>query len=152
VPTTGDVVDKLQAAQLKICEARASTISLIMNSANTRSQNQITLFTKIASEVEAFSLSSGKTVTGYGGLVNTINTAEATANSDLAALKAAGPFSCTSTDPKGVVSNYQADLQKERADLTVLRTDVKNLIVAVAQANGASLSTSVKAQGSTTNE
>jgi hypothetical protein len=137
----------LKTAQLKLCQDRAQLITTIMTSADTRAQNQITLFGNIATRVEAFYTSKGKTVPNYAQLVAVVNTAEAKANTDLTTLKANSTFSCNGDNPTGTVSAYRTDLGTEQTDLQNLRAAVKSLIIGVAKAEDFTLSSTATQGG-----
>jgi hypothetical protein len=137
--TTAQVKQRLSPPQLKTCQNRSALIGTIMNRANTRAKNQITLFVNIASHVESFYTSKGKTSTTYPQLVTAVNSAEAQATTDLATLKSDSTFSCGSNNPGGAVSVYRTDLLAVQEDASNLRSAVKNLITSVAQAEGYTL-------------
>ena len=130
----------LQAAQLKMCQKRQTAISNIMSRIDMRAQNQITLFSTIASRVEAFYTKKSKTVSNYNTLVGDISTAKTQTESDLSTMKANDSFNCSVSNPRGIVSSFQGYLKQEISDLQSYRTSVKNLIVAVAIANGVTIS------------
>lgn|SRR5487761_1534567 len=139
----------LATAQLKACQNRENAINNIMTRIDTRAQNQITLFGTIATRVEAFYTKQGKTVSNYDQLVAAVNTAEAQANTDFGTVKTNSTFSCSASDPKGMVTAFQGYLKTEISDLQNYRTAVKNLIVAVASANGVTVSNSNQSSAST---
>ena len=134
----------LLAAQLRSCQNRQNAINIIIGRIDTRAQNQITLFNTIATRVENFYTKRGKTVSNYSQLVAAVNTAELQANTDFGTLKSTSSFSCTVSNPKGMVTQFQSYLKLEISDLQNLRTAVKNLIVGVATANGVTVSTTAK--------
>lgn len=140
--TTGQAngATHLAAAQLKACQNRESAINNIMQRIDTRGQNQLTLFGTIANRVEGFYTSKGKTVSNYDQLVAAIDTAKTQATTDLSTLQSNSSFSCSSSNPKGMVTAFQGYLKTEITDLQNYRTAVKNLIVAVASANGVTVS------------
>lgn len=139
----------MQAGQLKACQNRQSAITNIMNRIDTRTQNQLNLFSTIATRVENFYTSQGKTFSNYTQLVNAVNAAKAKAETDLTTLKSNTTFSCSSTNPKGMVTAFQSYLMTAISDLQNYRTAVKNLIVGVATANGVTVSTSATSTTST---
>ncbi len=132
---------KLAAAQLKSCQNREAAINTIMTRIQTRAQNQLNLFGTIANRVEAFYTKSGKTLSNYSTLVAQVNAAQTQAQTDFSSLKSDSNFSCSSSDPKGMVLAFQGYLKLEISDLQNFRTSVKNLIVGVASANGVKVST-----------
>ncbi len=132
----------MTAGLLKACQNRQAAITNIMLRIDTRAQNQIALFSTIATRVENFYVSQGKTISNYNQLVAAINQAAIKANTDFATLKTSSAFSCTATNPKGMVTTFQSYLKLEISDLQNYRSAVKNLIVGVASANGVIVSTS----------
>lgn len=136
--TTGRPIDPgsqagthLANAQLKSCQNRQKAINTIMARIVTRGDKQLTLFNTITQRVEAFKTSKNLIVTNYNALVATLQTDQTKAANDLTAMRTNGTLDCTGTDPKGMVSAFQADLNTDVSDLQTYRTDVKNLIVAV---------------------
>lgn len=129
-----------QAAMLRVCQNRENAINNIINRIDTRATNQLTLFSTIATRVEAFYTKQGKTTADYATLVAAVNTAQAKATSDLSTLKSNSSFTCSNTNPKGMVLAFQGYLKTAITDLKSFKTAVKNLIVGVATANGVTLS------------
>ena len=132
----------MAAGLLKACQNRQAAITNIMSRIDTRAQNQIALFSTIATRVENFYVSQGKTFNNYNQLVAAVNQAAIKANTDFATVKTDSTFSCTSPNPKGMITSFQSYLKLEISDLQNYRLAVKNLIVGVASANGVNVSTS----------
>lgn len=150
---TAEVKEQLQSSQLRTCQDRENVITEIMNRADTRAQNQLALFTNIATNVENFYVSKGKAVSIYGQLVAAVNADETQTSTDLATLKADSTFACNGNNPSGVVSTYRSDLTTVQTDLQNLRNAVKNLIAGVAHAEGYTLpSTTSTTSGGNSNE
>lgn len=122
---------KLQDASLMLCEKRQTNINNILTRIVTRGTNQMNLFLSIATKVEAFKTNEDLTVTNYDALAAAISTDQAKITADLATMKTSDTISCTANDPKGMISNFQTELKTDIIDLLQLKTDVKNLIVAV---------------------
>ena len=137
----------LAAAQLKACQNRQNAINNIMTRIDERAKNQITLFNTIATRVENFYTTQGKTLNNYAQLVTAVNNAKDQADTDFATMQSTGTFSCTLNNPKGIVTAFQGYLKTEISDLQNYRLAVKNLIVGVASANGVTLSASNTNQG-----
>ncbi len=144
-PTTGQT--HLAAAKLRACQNREAAINNIMSRIDTRAQNQLTLFGTIAARVENFYTSKSKSISNYDQLLAAITLAKSQAETDLSTMEANSSFSCTANNPKGMVTAFQGYLKTEINDLQSYRTSVKNLIVAVAQANGVTVSDQSNAQG-----
>ncbi len=140
----------LAAAQLTACTHRQTAINNIMLRIDTRAQNQINLFSTIATRVEAFYTKQGKTVANYSQLVAAVSAAKAQALSDFATVKTNSTFNCSSSNPKGMVTAFQGYLKTEISDLQNFKLAVKNLIVGVASANGAKLSASTNVSSTST--
>jgi hypothetical protein len=138
---TGDQ-HRLAAPQLQTCQGRATAITAIMKRIDTRTQNQFTLFGTVAANVESFYTSSGKAVSNYDQLVAAIATAKGQAQTDLTTLQTASTIDCSGSDPKGQVTAFQSDLKTEMTDLQSYRSAIKDLIKAVAAANGVTVSSS----------
>lgn len=132
----------LSEGKLKSCLNREKTINNILSRIDIRTQKQLNLFGTIATRVEGFYTLKGKTVTNYNQLVASVATAKAQAEKDYIAMQTNSSFSCEVTNPKGIVINFKAYLKTEITDLQNYRNAVKNLIVAVASANSANVSTS----------
>ena len=140
----------LAVGQLKACQNRESAVNNIMSRIDTRAQNQINLFSTIATRVENFYVKQGNTLANYNQLVLAVNTAKSNAEADFGTLSSGSTFSCTANNPKGVVNAFQGYLKTEISDLQTFRTSVKNLIVGVASANGTTVSTSNQSQTGST--
>ncbi|HEX7368065.1 MAG TPA: hypothetical protein VF261_00205 [Candidatus Saccharimonadales bacterium] len=137
----------LAAAQLKACQNREAAINNIMGRIDTRAQNQLTLFGTVATRVENFYTSKSETVSNYDQLVVAIASAKSQTETDFGTMQANSTFDCSASNPKGMVTAFQGYLKTEISDLQNYRTSVKNLIVAVAQANGVTVSNQSSAQG-----
>ncbi len=150
--TTGqnNAQQHIAAAKLKMCQKRQVAINNIMSRIDTRAHNQITLFSTIATRVENFYTKKSKTVSNYSQLVRDIAAAKLQAETDLSTMKANAIFNCNAINPKGMISSFKGYLKQEISDLQNFRTSVKNLIVAVASANGVTLSNSTSHQASST--
>lgn len=139
---------QLNHAKLNACHNRKTAINNIMARIDTRAKNQLALFSTIATRVENFYLSKGKIVSNYSQLVADINVADAKAQTDLSTLQTSSSFHCSVNNPKAVVTAFQGYLKITISDLQNYRTTVKNLIVAVASANGVKVSTSSQTNSS----
>lgn len=144
-PTTDQT--RLAAAKLRACQNRENAINNIMSRIDTRAQNQLTLFGTIAARVENFYTSKSRSISNYDQLLAAITLAKSQAETDLSTMEANSSFSCTANNPRGMVTAFQGYLKTEINDLQNYRTSVKDLIVAVAQANGVNVSDQSNAQG-----
>ena len=125
----------------KACQNRQVAITNIMTRIDMRANNQINLFSTIASRVEAFYTKQGKTVSNYPALVAAVDQAQTTATTEFSTLKTNTGFTCSKSNPKAMVLTFQSYLKTEISDLHAFKTAVKNLIVGVATANGVKVST-----------
>ncbi len=141
---------RLSANQLRVCQKRQTVIANIMTRINTRMQNQIQLFSTIATRVETFYTKQGKTLSTYSQLVAAVNSAQTLATTNLVNVKSSSTFSCSSANPVTLITTFRTNLKTEISDLNNFKTAVKNLIVGVASANKVTVSTSAQSnvQGS----
>lgn len=121
---------------LRACQARQDAIKTRMMSLTRLATNIEMVFGSIAVRVEDFYTNkvvpSGKSLGNYNALVADIATKKGIADTDLASAESlVNSFSCTSDDPRGLLTNFRLDMQKVKSDLKDYRTSIKNLIVAV---------------------
>jgi len=122
---------RLSKTKLDVCAKKTKHVNQVMNRVTERATAQLAVFSKISDRTQAFYLSKGKTVAGYDALVATAAAAKVKAETDIAALKATGAFTCNSADPKGSVAAFKTKTKLVVTDLKAYKTAVKNLIVAV---------------------
>lgn len=139
---------RLADAKLKACQKREAAITKIITRINTRTENQLGVFDKIATRTEAFYTTKGKTLSNYDALVAAVASAKAQAETDLSAMKTADGFKCDGSDPKGMVASFKSSLKSEISDLKAYRTAVKNLIVGVKSVQGTTSSASKSPEAS----
>ncbi len=135
---------RLEAARLKVCEARQQGITQHMSSMVTTSTNHLNVFSDIASRVEAFYASKGKTVANYDTLVADVNAKKTAAETAIATAKASSTsFSCADANPQLAGQQFKDAHAAVIKALQDYRTAIKNLIVAVrsAQANATTSTT-----------
>lgn len=138
----------LASGLLIACQHRQTAIDNIISRITDRSQAQLTLFGTIASRVEAFYVKQGKTVSNYQTLVSQITTTANQATTDFNMVESVPTFDCTSADPVSTINTFRGYLSTEITDLQNYRLSVKNLIVAVAKANGVTISSSTNSSTS----
>lgn len=127
---------RLDAAKLKVCEARKTKIAAIMKRAVTRAENHVAVFDKIATRVKEFYAKKGNTLANYDELVAAVDAAKAKTVADIETLKTLDDLNCSSEDPKGNAEDFKTALHTVTEDLKAYRTAVKNLIVGVKSAQG----------------
>ena len=139
---------KAAAGQLKACQNREKAITNIMTRIADRGQKQLTLFSTIATRVETFYTSKGKTLSNYDTLVADVNAKQTAAQTAVDTIKSASTsFSCDNPDPKGVVNSFKDSLKSEISALQDYRTSVKNLIVGVKSVQGTTTSSTDQTTG-----
>lgn len=126
----------LSTGALRACQARENAVKDRMTSLTNLATNIEKVFDSIATRVEDFYtnkvLPSGKTLSNYSALVADISAKKAIVDTDLASAQSlVNTFSCTTDDPRGLLTNFRIDMQKVKTDLKNYRTAIKNLIVAV---------------------
>ncbi len=100
-----------------------------------RGQKQIELVNTIATRVEAYKVDKQLTVAGYDALLAEVNARKAAAVTVVDAAKAAKvEFKCDGTDPKGAASTFKDGLKLQNEAIKAYRDAVKNMLVAVKQA------------------
>lgn len=123
---------RLQGTKMTLCENHKDVITAIMARIADRGQKQTDLFATIATRVETFYTKSGKTVTNYNTLVADVNAKHTAALAAVAKIKAdSNTFTCSATNPQGIVTSFKSDLKLEISALQAYRTSVRNLTVAV---------------------
>lgn len=145
---------KRSAQVIKVCQTHEKNIQKRLTSLTNLVDNMIIKFDAITTRVKNHYtiklVPAGKTISNYDALVADINTKKAAvttalnkANSDVAG------FSCTSvSDPKTDLTTYKKDMQTVKSALQDFRKSIRNLIVAVAKANGEKLEESPEPSGS----
>ncbi len=138
-PSTG----RLDLAKLKVCQKREASVDNTLSRIAQRGQNQLDLFTAIASKVETFYTSKGKTLSNYDALVADVTAKKAAAQATVNTIKADSvTFKCDGSDPKDAVATFKTALKSEIAALQAYKTSVKNLIVGVKSVQGSTTSAS----------
>jgi len=132
---------RLGEAKLKVCQARENVIKNRTEQLVNLVTNMEEKFDAISGRVETYYTSkvvpSGKTVANYDSLVADINNKKAAVGTALTtAQNAVTGFSCTSSDPKGQLTQFRQDMQAVKSALKDYRTSIKNLIVAVRSVTG----------------
>ena len=127
-----EVEGRLQGTKMTLCENHKDVITAIMARIADRGQKQTDLFATIATRVETFYAKSGKTVTNYNTLVADVNAKHTAALAAVAKIKTdSTTFTCSTTNPQGIVTSFKSDLKLEISALQAYRTSVRNLTVAV---------------------
>ena len=98
-------------------------------------------FDAIAAKVQDYYTSklvpAGKTVSNYDALVADIQTKKSAIQTALTKAQTdISGFSCTGSDPKGLLKKFSEDMKSVKQALNDYRTAIKNLIVAVHSVTG----------------
>lgn len=132
---------RLADAKLKACQNRERTITKILSRISDRGTKQLEVFNKIAERTKEFYVTKGKTLSNYDDLVAEVDAKKAAAEAAVEAIKSSSiEFACDGEDPKGTASMFKESLKAEIAALKNYKTAVKNLIVGVKSAQGATSS------------
>lgn len=118
------------------CQSREEAVKKNLGQLNRLVTNMLSVFDRHATRVQTFYTSTlvpaGKTLPNYDALVADIQTKRVAVEKALAEAEAgAADFSCTSGDPKQLLTQYRVDMQATKNALKVYRTSIKNLIVAM---------------------
>lgn len=146
-----NVREKLATKRLEVCEKRQAKINDIARRGATQNTKQLAVFQKIEAKVMQFA--TNKNITGEA-----IDAALAVANEKEAAAVAAievsqsTTFDCATTDGANPGSAIKQAMTSRHSALKEYRTAVKNLIVAVKQANNETKSTDAATDTTTTEE
>ncbi len=139
---------KLPEVKLKVCQIREKSIDNIMSRIAERGQKQLDLFTTIATRVETFYTTKGKTLSNYDALVADVNAKKAAAQAAVDQVKSdKANFKCDGTDPKGAADSFKNDLKLEISALKDYRTSIKNLIVGVKSVQSTTTSSNSSTSG-----
>lgn len=128
--------ERLTAAKQRVCEQREATINAIMDRRAAQATKHLGVFTKIYDRTKAFYEAKGKVAADYDALIAKTDAAKVKAEASIAALAQSSDFSCDDADPKAVTDAFKTAHTAVREDLKAYRTAIKNLIVAVKQAQG----------------
>jgi hypothetical protein len=118
------------------CQSREEAVKKHLTQLTKLVTNMLSVFDRHATRVQTFYTSTlvpaGKVLPNYEALVADIQTKRAAVEKSLDEAEAgAADFSCTSGDPKQLLTDYRVDMQATKNALKVYRTSIKNLIVAV---------------------
>lgn len=125
-----------EQGKLRACQAKENSINKRLTSLDNLVVNMESKFDSIANRVEDYYTSkvvpSGKTVSNYDSLVTEIQTKKIAVQTALTKTQTdTSTFTCTSDDPKALLTQYRKDMQDVKSALKEYRTSIKNLIVAV---------------------
>lgn len=140
--TREQVKAALSATRLKVCEARQHGITTRMGEMVTTSTSHVTIFSDVATQVEAFVTTKHLTVANYASLVADVAAKQAAAEDALATAKASSTsFSCTDANPSLAGQQFKDAHAAVVTALENYRTAIKNLIVATKAAASATATT-----------
>jgi hypothetical protein len=127
-----DKTVKQTAKQQKRCEKRQTKVNAIRTRIADRGQKQVDLFSTIATRVETFYTTKGKTVSNYDQLVADVTAKHDAAVAALTNIKTTPvALKCDGTDANGAAASFKDALKTEIQALKEYKTAVKNLIVGV---------------------
>jgi hypothetical protein len=120
----------------KACEQRKTSINNRITAYNKAANNKLTHFNTIFERVKKFKTDKALQVSNYDALVATATSKQQAATDAVAALKAlTADFDCTSTDPGATVASIKSATADARTALKEYRKSIKDIVVALAQAN-----------------
>jgi hypothetical protein len=119
------------AVRLTACENRQANIEATLARVADRGQKQYSLFSSVATKVEAFYTDQDKTLSNYSQLLAAVNTQAAAAQAAVNAVQADSTgFSCTNS-PRTFVTTFLTALKSQITAMQAYRTAVRNLVVGV---------------------
>ncbi|OGE18334.1 hypothetical protein A3F00_00010 [Candidatus Daviesbacteria bacterium RIFCSPHIGHO2_12_FULL_37_11] len=127
--------NRLEGAKLQVCQLRESAIK-------TRSERLIQLAATMQERFDATServkeyyttrlLTEGKTVANYDSLVAQVQTKKDAVQTSLTNAQGDTTFSCTDSNPKTALMQFNEDMRSVLTALQEYRTAIKNLIVSI---------------------
>ena len=128
--------ERLETAKLRICKQREAKINAIMDRRAAQAQKHLEVFTKIFERTKKFYENKGNVTPNYEAVVSAAAEAKATAEASIATLKEAPNLNCEEAGPKDAAEAFKTAYQTVREDLKAYRAAIKDVIVAVRQAQG----------------
>lgn len=134
-------IAKLETAKLKICQSRETEIKNTLARITDRNNKRLDTFDKIATRVEDFYITKGKTLINYDQLVKAVDDKKVLVQDAILKVSSTTTtFTCGGDDPKGVVSEFKSADQAINNAMKEYKTAIKNLIVGVKSVQGTTTS------------
>lgn len=127
--------------RLRACQVREDAVKTRMTHLIQLATDMMNKFDTHAARVENFYatkvLPSGKKVSNYDSLVSDIGTKKAAVSVALTKVQLnTQGFTCSTGDPKQLMTKFRKDMQDVKKALKDYRTSIKNLIVAIRSVTG----------------
>lgn len=130
--------EKLSETKQRICQRRETIINNIMDRMNSRGEKHFELISKISTRVQEYKNSKNLEVANYDQLLAAVEASKTAAQTALDTVgQVQADFKCDGTDPKGAASSFKENMKTQNEALKAYRDAVKDLLVAVKQAQGA---------------
>lgn len=142
---------RLEAKRLEVCEKRQTKINEIVSRGATQNTKQLAVFQKIEERVITFATDKSITSEAIDTAIAVADEKEASAVAAIEAAKAT-TFDCTTTDGANPGSVIKQAMTSRHTALKEYRTAIKNLIVAVKQANNDAKTTETSTDTTATEE
>lgn len=129
---------KLEETKLRICQKREATINNLMSRIGDRGQKQLTMISATSDRVQAFKTTKNLTVAGYDSLLATTEAQKQAAQAAVEAVKSVQTsFKCDGSDPKSAADSFKQAMKTQHEAIKAYRDSVRELLVAVKQAQAA---------------
>lgn len=127
--------EKLSETKQRICQRRETIINNLMDRMNSRGEKHFELITKISTRVQEYKNSQSLEVSNYDQLLAAVEASKTAAQTALDTVsQTQAEFKCDGTDPKGAASSFKDNMKAQNEALKAYRDAVKDLLVAVKQA------------------
>lgn len=142
---------RLETKRLEVCEKRQTKINEIVSRGATQNTKQLAVFQKIEARVIQFATDKNITSDEITAAIAAADEKEAAAIAAIDAAKAT-TFDCSTTDGANPGSAIKQAMTTRHAALKEYRTSIKDLIVAVKQANNDTEATDATTDATKTEE
>lgn len=122
----------------KACQNIQKAVNNKLSAFNNHAGSYLTRLDSAYTKLKDYQSTKNVTVSNWDDLLAAANDKQAAATASVDALKALGTsVDCTSSDPAGMLASVKSGAASTRDSLKSYRTALKNIIVALAHANGA---------------
>lgn len=129
--------EKTAAQRQKVCVHIQKAVNNKLSAFDDHADSYLTRLNTAYTKLKDYQSTKNVTVSNWNDLLTAADDKQAAASASVDALKALGTsVDCTSSDPAGVLASIKSGAASTRYTLKDYRTSLKNIIVALAHANG----------------
>jgi hypothetical protein len=130
--------EKTAAQRQKVCVNVQKAVNNKLSAFNNHADSYLTRLNTAYTKLKDYQSTKNVQVDNWDSLLSAANDKQASATASVDALKALGTsVDCTSSDPAAMLASVKSGAADTRNVLKEYRTSLKNIIVALAHANGA---------------